>query len=145
MKLTRKEKNTEWADKLAVKRNSWIEKNKFFYKNDYSYMQFLVGDGERVLELGCGTGQLLNTLNPSYGMGVDLSKNMISIAQKNHPNLEFIQGDFEDDGFISSIEGSFDYIILSDTIGLLDDCEKVFSMLHSLCTPDTRLIISYYS
>jgi hypothetical protein len=43
------------------------------------------------------------------------------------------------------LKGPFDYIILSDTIGYLDDCEEAFSRLHSLCTPDTRLIIAYYS
>jgi SAM-dependent methyltransferase len=133
------------SDKLAEKRDKWINKNRYFYKNDHSYMQFLVGEGARVLELGCGTGQLLNVLNPSYGVGVDLSANMISVALKNYPSLEFIQGDIEDESLISSLEGPFDFIILSDTIGYLDDCEDTFTRLHSLCTPDTRLIISYYS
>jgi len=141
---SRKKQILRQADKLAESRDHWIEKNSFFYKNDHSYMQFLVGDGKRVLELGCGTGQLLNALNPSYGIGVDLSANMISVAQQNHPSLEFIQGDLEDEDFISSLQGPFDFIILSDTIGYLEDCENALEGLHSLCTPDTRLIISYY-
>ena len=145
MKLSRKAQIQLQMDKLAEDRDGWIRKNKYFYKNDQSYMQFLVGDNKRILELGCGTGQLLNALNPSYGVGVDLSTNMVSIAQKNYPNLEFIQGDLEDQEFISSLKGPFDYIILSDTIGYLDDCEEAFSGLHSLCTSDTRLIIAYYS
>ena len=145
MKSSRKVKMQLQIDKLAKDRDGWIRKNKYFYKNDQSYMQFLVGDNKRILELGCGTGQLLNALNPSYGVGVDLSTNMVSIAQKNYPNLEFIQGDLEDQEFISSLKGPFDYIILSDTIGYLDDCEEAFSGLHSLCTSDTRLIIAYYS
>ena len=145
MKSSRKKQILRQADKLAESRDHWIEKNSFFYKNDQSYMQFLVGDGKRVLELGCGTGQLLNALNPSYGIGVDISANMVSVAQQNYPNLEFIQGDLEDENFISSLQGPFDFIILSDTIGYLDDCENTFAGLHSLCTPDTRLIISYYS
>jgi SAM-dependent methyltransferase len=145
MKLSRKAQIQLQMDKLAEDRDGWIRKNKYFYKNDQSYVQFLVGDNKRILELGCGTGQLLNALNPSYGVGVDLSTNMVSIAQKNYPNLEFIQGDLEDQEFISSLKGPFDYIILSDTIGYLDDCEEAFSGLHSLCTSDTRLIIAYYS
>ncbi len=56
----------------------------------------------RVLELGCGTGQLLNALKPSYGLGVDLSQNMLNIAQKEYPHLNFFQGDLEDKNFISS-------------------------------------------
>jgi len=143
----RKKQIQKYADKLAESRDQWINKNSYFYNDDYSYMKFLVGNGARVLELGCGTGKLLKSLNPSYGLGIDISANMISIAQKNYINLEFIQGDIEDEKFIHSLrdKGPFDFIILSDTIGYLDDCENAFAGLHSLCTPDTRLIISYYS
>jgi SAM-dependent methyltransferase len=146
MKLSRrKQAIKEQADKLAKNRNSWIDKNKFFYKNDHSYMSFLINEGSRILELGCGSGQLLNVLKPSYGVGVDLSRNMLDVAQENYPHLNFFQGDLEDAELISSLEGTFDYIILSDTIGFLDDCEDAFAGLHSLCTPDTRLIVAYYS
>jgi len=145
MNLNRKKQIQQKSDELAKNRDKWIKKNNYFYSNDHSYMQFLVGEGKRVLELGCGTGQLLNKLIPSYGVGVDLSANMVSVAQQNYPNLEFIQGDLEDESLISSLQGPFDFIILSDTIGYLDDCENAFAGLHSLCTPDTRLIVSYYS
>jgi SAM-dependent methyltransferase len=146
MKLTkRKQIIKDQADDLAQSRDNWIKKNKYFYKEDSLYTQFLVGNGKRVLELGCGTGNLLNSLNPSYGLGVDLSSNMIDIAKKNFPNLDFIEGDIENSELIKSIEGTFDYIILSDTIGFLDDCEETLSSLHSLCNFETRLVISYYS
>jgi SAM-dependent methyltransferase len=145
LNLVRKKIIKEQADKLATSRDQWIKKNSYFYNNDHSYMQFLVGKDARILELGCGTGRLLNSLSPSRGVGVDLSSNMVSVAQKNYPNLEFIQGDLEDENLISSLQGPFDFIILSDTIGYLDDCQEAFAGLHSLCTSDTRLIISYYS
>jgi len=146
MKLSkRKNAIKKQADGLAKTRDTWIKKNSYFHNNDQSYMKFIVGEKKRVLELGCGTGQLLNALNPSYGVGVDLSDNMVSIAKKNHPHLEFIQGDLEDEKLVSSLEGPFDFIILSDTIGYLDDCEEAFAGLHKLCTTDTRLAISYYS
>jgi len=145
MSLNRKKQIQQQADKLAEGRDKWIEKNKYFYNDDYSYMRFLVGEGKRILDLGCGTGKLLDKLSPSYGVGVDLSSNMVSIAQKNYPHLDFIQGDLEDENLISSLRGPFDFIILSDTIGYLDDCEDAFIRMHSLCTVDTRLIISYHS
>ena len=144
---TRKNKIQHLADEQAEDRDKWINNNRYFYDNDYSYMQFLVGRGKRVLELGCGTGQLLNSLSPSYGLGVDLSDKMLAIAQKKYSNLEFIQGDLENSSLISLLEekGPFDFIILSDAIGYMDDCEMTFLNLHSLCTDDTRLIVSYYS
>ena len=141
----RKQTIKEQADKLAGSRDRWIKKNSFFYNDDYNYMNFLVNNGQRVLELGCGTGQLLNTLKPSYGVGVDLSGSMIEVARENFPYLEFVQGDIESPDLISSLNGPFDFIILSDTIGYLDDCEEALAGLHSLCTQDTRIIISYYS
>jgi len=145
MESSRKKQIQQQADEIAQKRDGWIRKNSYFYNDDRSYMKFLVGKEKRILELGCGTGQLLNILNPSYGLGVDISANMVSIAKQNYPNLEFLQGDLEDESLISSLQGPFDFIILSDTIGYLDDCENTLAGLHSLCTPDTRLIISYYS
>ena len=141
----RKQTIKEQADKLAGSRDRWIKKNSFFYNDDYNYMNFLVNNGQRVLELGCGTGQLLNTFKPSYGVGVDLSGSMIEVARENFPHLEFVQGDIESPDLISSLNGPFDFIILSDTIGYLDDCEEALARLHSLCTQDTRIIISYYS
>jgi len=146
MNLTLRKKNIkEHFNSLAKSRNYWISKNSYFYQEDEKHMQFIVGNDKRILELGCGTGQLLNALNPSYGVGVDFSEETIKVAKKDYPNLKFIHGDLESIECISSIKDKFDYIILSDTIGYLDDCEEVFSNLHHLCTPDTRLIVSYHS
>lgn len=99
----------------------------------------------RVLELGCGTGDLLAQLKPSYGVGVDLSPKMIEIAKRNHRDLDFVVADAEDEAYISGLEGPFDYIVLSDTIGYLDDIEFVFRALRKVASPHTRLVVSYYS
>jgi SAM-dependent methyltransferase len=135
----------EHADKYAPNRKLWIDKNSYFYEDDYSYMNFLVNDGLNILDLGCGNGQLLDSLKPNYGLGVDLSEHSIKLAKENYPDLDFLQGDVEDIDFIKNIKGPFDVVILSDTIGYLDDCEETFSNLHLLCNKDTRIIISFHS
>ncbi len=143
--MLRKELIKKHFNALANNRDSWIHKNKFFYDNDIAYMQFLVHEGQRVIEFGCGTGQLLNALKPSFGVGVDLSDRSVEVAKHNFPEHNFIQGDMEDSAFIASLDGPFDIIILSDTIGYLDDCETFFNNLHKLCNPHTRLVIAHYS
>jgi len=143
--MLQKELLRQEFDILATERDKWIKRNSYFYKNDYKYMKFLIGDGAKVLELGCGAGHLLNKLSPSYGVGIDLSEKMIERATKTYPNLNFIQGDVEDHELISSIDDTFDFIVLSDILGYLDDIEALFDMLHSLCHSDTRVVIAYYS
>lgn len=133
------------AGRQAHERDSWISRNAYYYGLDRLYMQFLVPEGVRVLDLGCGTGDLLAALRPSRGVGVDFSKEMIAVARNKYPNLEFVAGDVEDAETIAGLSGPFDVIVLSDTIGALDDCQITLSHLHRLCHSDTRLVVAYYS
>ncbi|MGD9868855.1 MAG: glycosyltransferase [Hyphomicrobiales bacterium] len=141
----RKRRVLEHADAIAGERDGWIEKNSAYYAEDRDYMRFLVPAGARVLDLGCGTGDLLAGLSPSQGVGIDLSPKMVEIARRKYPDLDFRVGDIEDGDFIGSLGGPFDYIILSDTIGQLEDIETALAQLHPLCTRETRFVIAYYS
>jgi SAM-dependent methyltransferase len=134
-----------WADSVAGERDDWIRRNAFFYADDQAYMQFLVRPGLTVLEIGCGTGDLLNALKPSFGVGVDFSAKMLEVARGKYKDLHFIEGDAEDAQCIASLPGPFEVIVISDTIGLLDDCQQVIKSLHAVSTPDTRIVISYYN
>lgn len=133
------------ADLAACDRDAWIDRNSAYYDDDVRYMRFLIPEGARVLDLGCGTGRLLAALKPSLGVGVDISQGMVEVARKNHPDLEFLVGDVEDPTFLATIQGPFDYIVLSDTLGYADDCVRLMESLHRFCLPSTRIIIASYS
>ncbi len=66
---------------------------------------------------------------------------MVEIAQKKFPKLRFETGDLED----LQIEEKFDYVVLIETIGYVDDIQLAFRELHKVCKPETRLIIVYYN
>jgi SAM-dependent methyltransferase len=134
-----------YFDRIAPDRLSWIERNRYFYDEDQRYMKFLIPENARVLDLGCGIGELLAALKPRYGVGVDFSGAMIEVARARHPNLEFHTGDIDDPNVLQKLEGPFEYIVMSDTIGSLEDCEATFASLHHLCNRETRLVVSYYS
>src|SRR6478672_9634772 len=123
----------------------WREFNAAYHADDRKFMQFLIPPGKRVLELGCGQGDLLAALKPSYGVGVDFGAATIAKANARHPDLYFVLGDVEDPATLSSIEGPFDYIVLADTIGMFEDIDGTLRLVHHLCAPSTRIIISYYS
>src|SRR5882724_11914832 len=70
--------------------------NAAYREDDRKFMRFLIPPGKRVLELGCGRGELLAALQPSYGVGVDFGARTIARANELHPHLQFILGDVED-------------------------------------------------
>jgi SAM-dependent methyltransferase len=140
-----KEEIRRWSDATASRRAEWRRRAAFFHSEDLHYLKFLIPEGMRVLELGCSTGELLAELKPSFGVGVDLSASAIEEARRVYPSYTFLAGDIEAPGFIESLRGPFDYIVLVDTLGSLDDCQLMFENLHKLCTRETRLIIGYFS
>lgn len=119
--------------------------NAAYREDDFNFMRFLIPAGKRVLELGCGSGELLASLQPRYGVGVDFSARTIAAARARHPDLNFILGDAEDPATLATVEGPFDYIVIADTIAMFEDVDGTLRLVHQLCEPSTRIIIAYYS
>jgi SAM-dependent methyltransferase len=101
----------------------------------------IVRPGASVLEIGSGTGDLLATLRPSRGVGVDVSRGMVELARERHPGLVFEEGAGED----FALDETFDYVILSDLVPYVDDLLGLFANVAGHSTPDTRIVISSYS
>jgi SAM-dependent methyltransferase len=106
--------------------------------------RFLVPPGQRVLEIGSGGGDLLAALQPSIGVGVDVSDAMIARARVRYPGLTWIQRDvLEAD--LGSATSWFDIVIFSDVLNDLWDVQAVFERIAPYCRPHTRVIINTYS
>ncbi|MGE0288778.1 MAG: glycosyltransferase [Bradyrhizobium sp.] len=141
----RKRALRERVDATLEEIERWRRYNAAYHDDDRKFMRFLIPPGKRVLELGCGSGHMLAALQPSHGVGVDFSAKAVEWARLHYPHLDFVLGDVEDPATLQGIEGPFDYIVLADTIGLLEDIDGTLRLIHQLCSPSTRLIIAYYS
>jgi SAM-dependent methyltransferase len=128
-------------DAISQKREKYIRRNKYYYKDILKFLKFNIPEQSNVLEIGCGTGYLLNALNPSKGVGIDISQGMIDTAKTSYPNLEFLQMDAEQ----MSLNETFDYIVISDTLGYFEDIQKTFKELTKVSHKGTRIIITYHS
>ena len=133
------------SEENAASRQEFWQRAAFFHEENSRYLRFLIPEGLRVLELGCGIGNTLAELKPGFGLGVDLSPAMIEQARRLHPDLQFQVGDVENSEFLASLRGPFDVILIVDTIGSLDDCQAMFKSLHGVCGRETRLVVVYYS
>jgi SAM-dependent methyltransferase len=105
------------------------------------YFSFIIPEGKRVIEIGCGSGDLLHAVKPAYGLGIDFAPEMLEIAQKKYPELHFAVDDVEE---LQTTE-TFDYIILSDMMGSLWDAQKAIHNVRKLCHQQTRVVISQYN
>ena len=144
-KINKKDLIIKHFDKLAAVRESWISKSNGFYSEDIKIMKEYIPEGSKILEVGCGTGHLIAALKPSVGVGIDISAGMIKEGKKKYPNIEFIEADIEEKVSLSSINDTFDFIIISDTIGYIGDIETTFNNFHKFSNADTRFIVAYYS
>jgi SAM-dependent methyltransferase len=129
-------------DHIACERDTWHGWAGPYHHRLGEVYAFLVSPGGRVLEVGCGNGDLLAALWPGKGVGVDFSAEMICRARKAHPNLEFFQLDAHD---LSGLQGPFDTIILSDLVNDVWDVQRVLQQIRPLCLPSTRVILNFQS
>jgi SAM-dependent methyltransferase len=141
----RKRSLIELSDRVAPARSYWRRKAEFYYSEDQKFLRFLIPKGLAVLEIGCGAGDVLAQLEPGVGVGIDISPKMISEARRKYPHLTFVTGDAEDDEVLRSVEGTFDVILIVDTMGSFEDCQATLEKLHRFCRRDTRIVITYYS
>ena len=92
---------------------------------DFAAIANWVKPGARVLDLGCGDGTLLAYLNEQRGgagYGVEIDDDGILACVENGVNV--IQGDLER-GLSGFADGSFDYVILSQTLQAVRSSERV--------------------
>lgn len=139
----RTEQTRSHFNEISTQIDKWRRKNNYYHSDQTSYFRYLVPENAQVLELGCANGDLLNALKPSYGVGIDISNALIESAKNRYPHLNFFPHDANN--LLDLPDRHFDYIILSDLVGYLDDIQACFENLHRFCKPNTRIIISYYN
>jgi SAM-dependent methyltransferase len=105
------------------------------------YYNLMIPEDSRVLEIGCGGGELLARLRARNVTGVDISPVQIEAAQKRMPQGRFIVQTGEE----LEIDGAFDFIIISDTLNYAADVQAVLQRLHAVATPETRLLLNFQS
>src|SRR5688572_17655330 len=101
------------------------------------YYGFLVPSGMRVLQLGCGDGDLLASLKPARGVGIDADPVGVEEARKRHPELEFHPTSEPVSG-----QEKFDYILLSDVVNYLPDVQAVLERLQRHSYQHTRIVLN---
>ena len=128
-------------DKVAGEMDRRRTLSGYYHRRLERIMQFVVPPGQRVLEIGCGQGDLLAALAPAHGVGIDFSTRMLERARLKYPQLNFLEADAHE----FNINEKFDFIILSDLVNDLWDVQTVLKRVREHASSRTRVIINFYS
>ena len=106
------------------------------------YYNLLIPADARVLEVGCGAGDLLALLHAHDVSGIDLSARRVARARSQVPHGHFfvMAGETLDS---EALGEPFDVIVISDTLNLAADVQAMLERLHAVSHPGTRLVVNF--
>jgi len=128
-------------DEFAGVEERWRRRNRAYHGWIEQLHRFQISPGARILEIGSGSGDLLAALEPSVGVGVDVSVKMVDLARARHPALRFERAA----GEYLELGETFDYVVLSDLLPFVHDLVGLFDRVSAHCHPATRVVIHSYS
>jgi SAM-dependent methyltransferase len=134
-------KTLAYFDGIAGERAGYRKRFAHYYNELARYCGYFVPPDAAVLEVGCGTGELLAQMPGRLRVGIDCSPRMIAEARRQFPQLTFHVMAVEE----ICLPTKFDVIILSNLIGYLDDVQTALLALHRVCHERTKLIITYHN
>ncbi len=128
-------------NKIARDYDYWKQKNSYYYENLINLYRSLIPRSSSVLEIGCGTGDIISQLDVREGKAVDLSYEMIEIARKKHAdkkNILFAREDIHQTDQLFSSK----YIFLADVLEHVDDVPSFLKQLSKRTLSSSKVIIT---
>jgi len=94
--------------------------------------------GERILDLGCGTGQLTEKIAIAGAkvLGIDYAPTMIEKARQNYPHLQFVVGDARD----FQVEQPFDAVFSNAVLHWIPEADAAIRCIHQALKPGGRFV-----
>ena len=142
----RRQRTRTHLAQIAPRRETWITSKRYYYKLLARLLRFLVEPQKRVLSVRCDIGTLLTAVDPSHGKGIDISAEIVEIAQQGNPSLNFAVAFPDKKEFHEAFQPGekFDYILFND-VGDTVDVLQAFRNLKPLCERHTRVLVTTYN
>jgi trans-aconitate 2-methyltransferase len=117
-------------------------KHSFVWKYGQELIELLAPvSGERILDLGCGTGHLTKRIADTGAnvIGLDISESMIDEARRNYPELEFVKGDAADFAFAEP----FDAVFSNAALHWVKRAEEAVACVARALKPGGRFVAEF--
>lgn len=127
-------------------KNNWNptlyqDKHTFVWKYGEDLLKILSPQpGERILDIGCGTGQLTAQIATTTTVtGIDADPTMIEKAKANYPHLEFAVADARS----FQVDTQFDAVFSNATLHWIPEADAVIRCIHQALKPQGRFVAEF--
>ena len=124
-----KYKQVNWLKLRSDHRNYVLDR----IKEIQSYFNY-------ILDIGCGDGKALASLNFKDKIGLDFSKKLLKKALKRDPNIQVVLGDVE---HLPFVDKAFDLVILLDVVEHVLNPQCVFEEAKRVACSEIILTTDY--
>jgi len=118
----------------------YVEQQRLKYLLKYS----AITENDQVLEVGCGSGYILNLIDKGELHGIDLSNAAITWAKdklKHKPNVKHLS--VQPAEKMTFPDNSFDVVFCSEVIEHVPDPQKLLAEIFRVAKPDARIVITF--
>jgi len=130
------------AEKAKWDAGLYDEKHSFVWKLAAGVLELLDAKaGERILDLGCGTGHLTARIAEAGAqvVGIDRSPEMIRQAKEKYPSLRFEVMDARE----IALDGIFDAVFSNATLHWIKEPERVIAGIKESLRPGGRFVAEF--
>jgi len=130
------------AEKAKWDAGLYDDKHSFVWKLAAGVLELLnAQSGERILDLGCGTGHLTFKIaeTGAHVVGVDRSPEMIRQAKEKYPSLRFEVMDARG----ISLDGTFDAVFSNATLHWIKEPERAIAGIRNALCPGGRFVAEF--
>ncbi len=130
----------DYFERVAPVWEHWREKNSFYHRKMQNLVGGMIPPGSRILELGSGTGDMLASLKPSRGIGLNVAPALTERAQQKYPQYEFHTVETDSARMPSGFEPQ--YILMTNMLDYVYDVWDILEELKPAVGEQTLLVIT---
>ena len=130
----------EYFDRVASRWELLQQKNRFYHDSVGHLVAGMIPPGSAVLELGSGLGDLLASLRPKVGVGLNVSPALTSRATSRHPELEFLTVDVDSASVPQGLEPQ--YVVMANMLDYVYDVWSMFDSLKPVISEQTLVVVT---
>jgi hypothetical protein len=130
----------DYFERVAPSWEHWQDKNAFYHASMRDLIGGMIPPESRVLELGSGVGDLLASLKPRRGIGLNLAQGLTERARQKHPELEFHTIEVDSTSLPPTFEP--DCVVMTNMLDYVYDVWDMLEGLKPAIQENTLLIVT---